>query len=123
MKRLKGQASLEFVIVLGIVLMLTTMIFLDIGSESTDSFILVGVKNAALSEISKKVLTNSSCSTTSLRSISFSGKKITLNISGCTLLPEDITDSVESKICKTVPYEKDYVNCGAVKYLVEINMV
>ena len=119
----KGQVSFEFIIVLAVVVLFSSIIMLDTVNESRDTSVLASVKNTAANQVSLNVLRKTGCVGSYFDGISFSDSTIELKFTGpaeCRPTATEIANIVESTTCSVEADGDEKISCGGNTYIVKI---
>jgi len=104
--------TFEFVVILGAILLITAVIFLDFHKESSDTFVLNLVKSTTLQKLADKVNVDPTCANGYLKQLKISGNQVLLTIVGCDSLDlRDVASTVAAGLCSTTTADLT-INCG-----------
>ena len=115
--------SFEFIIVLAVIVMFSSMIMLDAVNETTDTSVLASVKNTVANRVSFNVLRKAECVGSYFDGISFSDSTIELKFTGpdeCRPTATEIANIVESTTCSVEADDNEKILCGGNTYIVKI---
>lgn len=118
----RGLASFEFILVLGIILVVTTAVIAASLEESRDSLIMSAVKTEAMNEMHLHSLESEDCSNPMITNYTVeNGNILELEVSpGCYVDPVKVANRVEKEICGVEPTHNQNIECGDKTYRVEI---
>jgi hypothetical protein len=110
---------------MGVIVLVSSVLFYDIGSESLDTLVLASVKNSVQAEIANNVIENPECFSTLLRlnSISYSAQTKTIGLSvgaACPPSASKIANEIEKTLCNAIPNGDTVIDCGTNKYTLSI---
>ena len=121
-KARKAQTSLELLIVLTVVTLLSAIIISDFVDESSESLVLAAAKTSTIVIMGNEAL-KPDCLNTTLKTISITGTTIMLDVQGkasCYPSASDIADSIEKSVCSATPNNDFNVDCPLKQYQISV---
>lgn len=120
----KGMASFEFLITLGIILLVTSALITDTIGESRKTMVFSSAKYSLTNQIGAKSFESPGCSNPQIDSYKVTGNNtMNLDVSPdeCAVEPTEVADKVEEEICGVTPNGDNLIKCGSEVYEVNIN--
>lgn len=121
MRKLKGQVSFEFILVLAVVLLLSFAIMSDFFEESTDSFVLAAARQTAEHAALERSINDAGCNGARMTSFAYDNGTMALSFSKCAVTASFIADAVERDQCGATPNGDSSINCGTKTYSVVVS--
>lgn len=118
----KGQASFEFLLMLGLILMITSTMIVDSLDQSRRTMILSTSKSTLLNEMNIESLNSTACSNPQIESYQVKNNTLTFNVDPdqCSIKPSKVADTVEKDICGVEPNQDNIIKCGNEEFEVNI---
>ena len=108
----KGQVSLEVVIVVAVVLLITAALLVDIVPAFSKNTVPAVARNVAWGIISSNTLSADTCIGAYVRNMSVVGKEIPMGVVCCAVAASQIADGTETEACNVAPNGNDMIDCA-----------
>lgn len=118
----KGLASFEFLLMLGLILLVTSTLIVDSLDESRKTVVFSTSKSVLLGELETKSINSTNCSNPQIESYQVEGNTLTFNLDSpqCHIDPSQVADPVERDICGVEPNQDNIIICGSESFEVNI---
>ncbi len=118
----KGLASFEFLLMLGLILLITSTLITDSLNQSKKTMVFSTSKSMLQSKINTKSLNSTDCSNPQIESYQVQENTLTFTVDPpeCQINPSKIADPIERDICGVEPNQDNIVKCGSEEFEVNI---